>query len=324
MIDISYISNCIARKTSNLAWAMMTAAISASALPASAAIFTKDLTLNFDAGLDTSDNGVWESTETLQTHNWQLGNRVSLNPSPMTGFSGITGAYVFPASGSNSASNKAKASSYESITGDPTDNSASFEIWFRPDSLTNGDQVLWETGDDFNGSSFTILDGNTLRFTAKNDSQNFFIETPISQTSEFIQAVATYDRNNPNPTDTLSLYINGVSVGTTTSDGINDWAGDNDSGLGGRNGATGGNGAAGNLNFGTFEGEIAIFRFYESALSGAQVEQNFNAIATPTEITELTESSSPLSLLAFVSLGGGLIFLRKKEKLRGATGNSGK
>ena len=316
-MDVSYISNSIGRKTGNLALAMMTVAISASALPASAAMITTGFTLNFDAGLDTSDNGIWESTEAVQTHNWQLGDQVSLNSSPITGFSGITGAYVFPASGSNSSSNKATAPSYQSITGNPTDNSASFEIWFRPDSLTNGDQVLWETGGGVDGSSFTILDGNTLRFTMKNGSRNMVIETLISQTSEFIQAVATYD----NPNGSLSLYLNGGLVGTETNNNVNDWAGGNGSGLGGRNGTTGGNGAQGNLNFGTFEGEVAIFRFYESALSESQVEQNFNAIASNTEIPE---PSSTLSLLVLASLGGGSIFLRKKEKLRGATGNSGK
>ena len=320
-MDVSYISNSIARKTGNLALAMMTVAISASALPASAAMITTGFTLNFDAGLDTDGDNVWENTEAVQTHNWQLGDQVSLNSSPITGFSGITGAYEFPASGSNLPENKAIAPSYQGLPGNPTNDSASFEIWFRPESLTNGNQVLWETGGGGSGSSFTILDGNTLRFTMKNGSRNMVIETLISQTSEFIQAVATYDRNNPNPTDTLSLYLNGGLVGTETNNNVNDWAGGNGSGLGGRSitGQTGGSGAGGvDLNFGTFEGDIAIFRFYESALSESQVKQNFNAIA------EIPETSSNLSLLALASLGGSSIFLRKKKKLREATGNSGK
>ena len=320
MMDISYINNCIAKKTGNLALAMMTVAISASALPASAAMITTGFTLNFDAGLDTDGDNVWESTEAVQTHNWQLGDQVSLNSSPITGLSGITGAYKFSASGSNSPDNKATTPSYQGLPGNPTDNSASFEIWFRPESLTNN-QVLWETGGGVDGSSFTILD-EKLRFTMKNGSQNMVIETLISQTSEFIQAVATYDRNNPD-TDTLSLYINGGLVGTDTSNSVNDWAGGNGSGLGGRSitGQTGGSGAQGNINFGTFQGEIAIFRFYESALSEVQVEQNFKAIANTTDIPE---PSSNLSLLALGSLGGGSIFLRKNKKLRKATGNSGK
>ena len=320
-MDISYISNCIARKTGNLALAMMTVAISASALPASAAIITTGLTLNYDAGSDTSNNGVWENTGSFTGNNydWQLGSGVTLDTSPITGFSGITGAYEFPASGSNSPDNKATAPSYQGLPGNPTDNSASFEIWFRPESLTNN-QVLWETGGGGNGSSFTIRD-KKLRFTMKNGSQNMVIEKDISETSEFIQAVATYDRGDGDLTDTLRLYINGGLVGTNTSNNVNDWAGGNASGLGGRNGNngnTGGTGAQGNLNFNTFEGDIAIFRFYESALSESQVKQNFNAI------TEIPETSSPLSLLALGSLGGGSIFLRKNKKLREATGNIGK
>ncbi len=306
-MDLSYISDFIVKKNQNLALTIMTAAIStASILPASAAIITTGLTLNFDAGLDINDNNIWENTQTLQTHNWQLGDGVTRNSSPITGFSGITGSYVFPASGSDSSNNKATARSYESIPENPTDNSTSFEIWFRPESLDNGDQVLWETGASVYGSSLTIIDGNKLRFTTKNQSENLVIETLIPQTNEFIQALVTYDINNPDSTDTLSLYINGELVDTETSNGLNNWGGIDGSGLGGFNGvATGGNGAVGDLNFGNFEGEIAIFRFYELALSESQVEQNFNEIVTSTDINE---PSSILGLLGLFCIKGGSIF----------------
>ena len=336
-MDISYISNCIARKTGNLALAMITVAISASALPASAATIIRDsLTLNYDASeydvRAENDKRFWENTGSFaekdekNKYDWQLGKkvkRITRENGLVTGFSGITGAYVFRDIGSNEGNNKATALSYESITGNPTDNSASFEIWFRPESLTNGNQVLWETGGGVDGSSFTILNGK-LRFTMKDGTrvdeklvseENLFIETPILSTREFIQAVATYDSLN----GSLSLYLNGELVGTDTNDNVNDWAGGNASGLGGLNGNTGGTGAGGvNLNLDPFKGDIAIVRFYETELSESDVKQNFNAIA------EIPETSSPLSLLALGSLGGGSILLRKNKKLREATGNSGK
>ena len=312
-MNITYIGQYLARKARNPTLALIAAVATTSAVPASAAIITTGLTLNFDAGLDNSANGIWESTESLQTHNWQLGSNITLDNDPITGLPGITGAYVFPTSGTNSDSDKATAATYETIVGDPTDAAASFEIWFRPESLTNGDQVLWETGAALDGSSFTIIDGNRLRFTLKNDANNLVVETPITQSTEFIQAVATYDRNNPGTTDTLSLYINGVFDSTDIDTNVNDWAGPDSSGIGGRNGfGTGGDNAGGvSLNFGTFEGEIAIFRFYELALSGEEVEQNFEAIASP--ILEIPEPSSALGLLVFVSLSGGSIFLQNRK-----------
>ena len=76
------------------------------------------------------------------------------------------------------------------------------------------------------------------------------IETPLTLTGEFIQAVVTYDRNNPGSTDTLRLYVNGTEVGTSpvSNSGTDDWDGGDDAGLGGRNGTTGGSGAAPTLD----------------------------------------------------------------------------
>jgi hypothetical protein len=61
-----------------------------------------------------------------------------------------------------------------------------------------------------------------------------------------------------------------------TSTTLNDWAGSNDAGLGR---TAGGINVAGGV---PFVGEISIFRFYESALSTANVQQNFTAVAGPT------------------------------------------
>lgn len=286
-------------------------AVATSTIPSNAAIVTTGLTLDFNAGLDANGNNIWESTQSLQTHNWTLGSGVTRNSSPVTGLSGITGAYVFPVSGSNLGINKATAPSYQSVSGNPTDSSASFEIWFRPESLTNGNQVLWETGGSGDGSSFTIRNGNTLRFTMKDNGQNLVREVTIPSPSEFIQAVATYDRNNTGSTDTLSLYINGVLSGTATSTGVNDWAGGNSSGLGGRNSATGGTSAGGvGLNFNTFEGEIAIFRFYESVLTASDVKQNFDTIAA---IVPEPNSSSSLLGLGLLGIGAAAAKFKLKK-----------
>jgi hypothetical protein len=309
-MKIIHIEQSLAARTANLVLATMAAAaaVTTSAIPSNAAVVTTGLTLNFDAGLDTNGNNVWESTESLQSYNWVLGSGITRNPSPVTRLPGIAGAYVFPNSGSDLPIAKATAGSYQGISGNFTNNPVSFEIWFKPESLANGNQVLWETGGGVDGSSFTLRNGNTLRFTMRDNNEYLMLETPIASSSEFIQAVATYDRNNPGSTDTLSLYINGVLSGTITGTGVNDWAGGNASGLGGRNGATGGNGAGGvDLNFGTFKGEIALFRLYQSALTKSDVKQNFETIA------EVPEPSSALSLLALGLLGVGAAAANRKS-----------
>ncbi|MFP6658512.1 MAG: LamG-like jellyroll fold domain-containing protein, partial [Pirellulales bacterium] len=231
------------------------------------------LTLNFEASEDPDGgaDGTWESTTARQSHNWTLGGNVTYNASPATQLPGIAASYVFPTRGSNNAANKATAQQLESLPGNPSNGDATFEIWFKPNNLTGGNQVLWESGGGGDGTSFTIRNGNTLRFTAKDGGSNLVIETTLTpaMASDFIQAVAAYDRNNPNPQDTLRLYINGVEVAGSpvTNNNVNDWAGGDKSGLGGRNGAAGGTGAGANLNYGTFAGEIAIVRIYERRMS---------------------------------------------------------
>ncbi|MFP6667619.1 MAG: LamG-like jellyroll fold domain-containing protein, partial [Pirellulales bacterium] len=243
------------------------------------------LTLNFEASEDPDGgaDGTWESTTARQSHNWTLGGNVTYNASPATQLPGIAASYVFPTRGSNNAANKATAQQLESLPGNPSNGDATFEIWFKPNNLTGGNQVLWESGGGGDGTSFTIRNGNTLRFTAKDGGSNLVIETTLTpeMASDFIQAVAAYDRNNPNPQDTLRLYINGVEVAGSpvTNNNVNDWAGGDKSGLGGRNGAAGGTGAGVNLNFGTFAGEIAIVRFYERRMSATDVKKNFDLVA---------------------------------------------
>ncbi|MCA9268649.1 MAG: hypothetical protein KDA41_09270, partial [Planctomycetales bacterium] len=251
------------------------------ALAASPAVaqVTAGHTLNYDAGLDTSPgNGVWEELNGVTTHDWTLGANVLHNAAPATVLTGIAGSYTFPTSGTDNAADKGATATYEGLTGNPTDSSASFELWFKPATLAGGNQVLWETGGGVSGASFTIRNGDTLRVELQEAAaagRELVIETPLTGLSgEFISALATYDRNNPGTTDTLRLYINGQEVGASpdTDTDINDWAGANNSGIGGRNGDTGGTGGSLNLNtFNTFDGEIAIHRFYESTLTTAEV-----------------------------------------------------
>ncbi|MDH5470240.1 MAG: Ig-like domain-containing protein, partial [Gammaproteobacteria bacterium] len=228
-------------------------------------------TLNFDAGIEAdTSNGTWEEGNGLASHDWTLNNwgtETTYTSSPTTLLPGITGAYQF--SGTNSG---ATAPNYAILAGDPTNDSASFELWFRPNTLT-GQQMLFETGGSGGTGTSLYLDGSNLRFYTYNGTNSFEIVADLNTlglgdpTNEFIQVVGTLDLVG----DQMELFVNGVSVGTTAYTEV-DWSGSNFSGLGmvNSNAAAG----SGNLN-----GDIAIFRFYESALTTAEVDDNYQAIA---------------------------------------------
>ena len=102
-------------------------------------------------------------------------------------------------------------------------------------------------------------------------------------TTEFNQVVGVYERDyDASNNDRLTLYVNGTEVDTvsTTSIGVtnfNNWDGGDEGGFAsiGNSLAQGDPGD----NTGTgYEGEIAIFRFYDSALSDAEALANFNHI----------------------------------------------
>ncbi|MDA1017307.1 MAG: hypothetical protein O3A00_22975, partial [Planctomycetota bacterium] len=253
---------------------------------------TTGLTLSFDAGVDTDGNSVWENTETLATHNLNLGANITRNASPTTSISGIGASYVFPTAGSTNAADFAVGNAtIQDIAGDPSDEDVTFEIWFKPDSLTNGDQILFETGGTQFGFSFYILNGDTLRVSVSSNSSadGFGIETPLAGLpSDFIQAIATLTIGPGTDTDTLRLYINGSEVGTSpvTGTNINDWTGTSFPGIGGGDISIGGSGADGvTLPNSSFKGEIAIVRLYNQALSGAEIASNFTAVTGEFDLT---------------------------------------
>ncbi|MCP3670203.1 MAG: hypothetical protein GY814_07185, partial [Gammaproteobacteria bacterium] len=190
----------------------------------------------------------------------------TLTNSPQTSYSGISQAYQFNGSGGGIME------SLQDISGDPTDSDASFELWFRPESLS-GEQILFETGATTDGMVL-YLSGNNLVFATRDNGvspDQISVDLTGIQadpTAEFIQAVAVIDKAGSQ----IELFINGVSKGFAGLTGV-DWAGGDNTGLGQVNG----NVAAGN---GQFNGDIAIVRFYEKALTESEVQDNFSAISS--------------------------------------------
>ena len=265
--------------------------------------------LNYDAGLDTDGDSEWEDTVGLYATgsglDFQL-TGVTRRSSVSTSRAGIRASYAFDGS---ATANLGPSNMEDEFRGNPTDNVASFEIWFKPSDLS-GQEILWEIGGSTDGASLTLND-NLLQLVAKDDSNTGGIAADLTGlANDFIQAVAVIDRDS----ETLRLFVNGVeSAGSLVSLGnLADWAG-NDGGTDGALGSSHGNavggsgGALGNLNgYGNFVGDLALFRMYTEALSPEDVRELYVATAVPEPCT-----------LTLLGLGGiGLLCRRRRRKPR--------
>ena len=191
---------------------------------------------------------------------------------------GISQAYTFAAGGGD----------LQTLDGLDNNQSASFEIWFRPSDLV-GDERLFETGGG-NGIGITLGGGTAVPGTESyvyfsvtqnsGGSQTARVSYDLSgvDTTEFVQVVGTFDASG---NGTAELYVNGASVGTNTaSAAITDWSGGDAAGVGILGGSNQGGYGGGGMGFSDYSGEIAIFRFYQNTLLSAnEVAGNYNAIA---------------------------------------------
>ncbi len=161
---------------------------------------------------------------------------------------------------------------------------ASFEFWFKPDSLpTANREILWETGGDI-GVSF-ILDGSTLQFVVDDGASNAVngataTATLVPDPSQdgFIHAIGAIDLTK----DEIRLYLDGSPADTQAIPGIADWCGTSGTGFGkidmaaaGTDGSTQFNNLGGNDRLAppvqAYAGLMAMMRFYDRALSAADV-----------------------------------------------------
>ena len=161
----------------------------------------------------------------------------------------------------------------------------SFEVWVKLSNLT-GDHVLFETGGGTTGAGLTIAD-DTLAFTVNNAGQIGSLTNTLSALpGDFVQVLGVIDFDAGG--DSLSLYVNGALVDTASGLTVGGWAGANAGQLGG----TAGNIAA-PVGFpsnspDSFDGEMALARFYDSALLASEVNTLY------TNITAGIPPSSPL------------------------------
>ncbi|MEX2216756.1 MAG: LamG-like jellyroll fold domain-containing protein [Phycisphaeraceae bacterium] len=251
MIDEVRIHNSTVRTSE------ITQAFNGKALPIAA--------LSYNATNDTDNNAVWEDEVRL----YAVGNRdfnlTGQSRVGVVGNIGLTHAYAFDGSGGITTT----VNNPENFANNVTDNSASFELWFKPADL-QGQEVLWEWGGATDGTSFT-LNGSAIQFAVNDDnaSGNVGLSSSLSGVPGHIQVVGVVDLDN----DIVQLYVNGELAGGVFFDGI-DWAGSDATGLASQfGGAVGGhNGFFGALNgYNNFTGQIAIVRLYTEALNAEEV-----------------------------------------------------
>jgi len=239
-------------------------------------------TLWFEADKDTTQNSTWENVNADATHGWSIGaNTRAVIGDPRPDF--FQTAYVFPDAGGTTPS-------LESVPGNPTDQSATFEVWFKPDDLV-GQEVIWEFGGMVYGASLAI-DGDTLLFTTSSNSPDVQVAYQGLRGNAFNQVVAIIDLDGAGGSTAdpdFYLYLNGLLVAQRLDvAGFVDWAGGNTSGIGTIGGGEIGGNRPGWLNgFGDFSGQIARLSIYDTALTPEQIWDLYWQVAVP-EPTSMT------------------------------------
>ena len=247
-----------------------------------------------DGGSDSS----WEDSLSVG-HDFLLDTGVSYNGSPSGAPSGVSAVYSFDGSGSrfNSRAAWGTNDNIENIgSGNPTGQSATFELVFRADTDTR-QEILWEMGGSGRGASMTLNEG-VLQFAERSSDA---IVTASVSAGAFYHVVGVLDMNG----DLMSLYVNGASP-VSTAYGSTDWSGTDggtDGALGGQNGSTvgGQNNDNGIGSYSSFDGDIAVFRLYA------------NQVATQSDVDGLFAATGIVpepSSLALVLLGGLALFRR--------------
>ncbi|MBT5736252.1 MAG: hypothetical protein HOI28_05365, partial [Euryarchaeota archaeon] len=178
----------------------------------------------------------------------------------------------------------------QSMSGDPTDESASFEVWINPDDLTD-DKVIWEIGGESNGASM-VLWNDLLTFRVKTGSLIVNLSHTITDDNKFHQVVGVVNTES----SYVALYYDGVEVGQTYVVGSIDWSGNNKPGLGSINDNVGAYSSSEQGDFSSpfFDGDIAIFRFYEFEMVPTQIQSSFELFSLQAPIISYSPSSYTL------------------------------
>lgn len=198
--------------------------------------------------------------------------------------------------------------------------STSYEMWIRPDGIPSSDrQTLLEIGNPFSGLSFALdTDGSVLGLVKDGGHSSLpdivLNSADISSqltSGEFVQIVLTVDKFDPGDgTDTKgTLYVNGAESASFTYDGNLDLNNTNPGGIarfyydqlgGGQRDS----GIYAQSTFSNYEGQIALTRIYDSALTSGEVQAAYDDIAIP----------EPNAFWLVTGVGGALLYTRRLSR----------
>ena len=251
-------------------------------------------TLNFDANKDTDGNNIWEDEENRA--DLTLGGGVVYTTSPTNPNDGIHASFEMNGAG---GINGDPVRTF--ISPDPTQSSASFEIWFNPTDAV-GQEILFDIGNVI-GTTLKVNNAQ-LEFHSEDFGNSITTSADISgliSGNEFIHVVGVLDMSGAT---TMQLYVNGVLQDTDVNAAHDDWAGSfiDGIGIGTGEGLTTVTDSPGSNRF---EGEIHSFRLYESALSASSVAQNF---AAATLVVSGHDSLSAEGVAVSVSADGNVTY----------------
>ena len=188
--------------------------------------------------------------------------------------------------------------SFSAAAGNWLTSDVTMEIWFKPNNLTptpdNG-QILFEDGGG-NGLGLFISNNQLQLRRAGGDGLVSYdlVADPdnllaAAATNEFIQAVATYQTSNGD----IELFINGVSVGTSSGSG-GTWSGGDPAAFGTRGGFNTGGIGGGQSATESFDGQMALIRIYSGMiLTEEEVADNFTVLSGPDIIPPVVETLHP-------------------------------
>lgn len=266
-------------------------ALAVAALPHVAHALPVPPTFNWDASNPGATAGQWSAD--VGSQQWTVTGATQTTPT--TSLPGIQGAFQV------GAGDSITSSSFQTIAGgNPSNEDLSMELWFRPTSMSGGQQVLFETGGNQTGLSI-LLDDSQLLFRVKDGGSSLTLSYDLgSDPSEFFQVAITMPLGG-----TANLYVDGLLADSGDASGISDWTNNGGAALGSVNGQIGGN-VGGDLDgFGNFVGELSLLRFYRNQeLTAAQVAQNYAAVPEP-------------GTVVLVALGlAGLVFHSRRRPTR--------
>ncbi len=241
----------------------------------SAASVTSGAVLAFDAASDTNGDATWQDGTGVAGHDFTLGTGVTRNVAPITNHHGILSSFSFDGSGTSGA---VSSESLATLPGNPTDGAATFELWFRPAELTKK-YILIDSGSAQPGTGLSLrLNGTQLEFSVYKNGSGPAVTSSISTQlagGDFVQFSGTVRISGG--VASVEMFVNGLSVGTNSASGFTAWSDTLENIALGRI-----EGTVDVLNVAgadRFAGEIAQFRFYDTALSLSQLQANFNAVA---------------------------------------------